>query len=93
MIVAEGQGGQTPWEQVQGQMYARPEDFVARHQPDRLIAEVPRRQTQAQRPSLAGLFPERIRSAPQLLTATRHYGNRLVGIAPHFGVHDATVNR
>ncbi len=58
VIVAEGQGGATPWEQVQGKIYLGSEAFVARHQPDRLIAEVPRRQPQAQRPSLAHLFPK-----------------------------------
>ncbi len=51
----------------------------------RLIAEMPRRQTQAQRPSLAHVFPEWSRSATHLLPATRRYGYRLVEIVTHFG--------
>lgn len=92
-FVAEGRGGASPWEQVQGQIYLGSEAFVARHQPNRLIAEVPRRQTQAQRPSLAHLFPERKRTSPRLLTATRRHGYRPTEIAAHFGVHYATVSR
>ncbi len=46
-----------------------------------------------QTPSLAHVFLERNRSAAHLLTATRRHGYRLVEIAAHFGVHDATVNR
>jgi len=92
-FVAEGKGGPTPWEQVQGQIYLGSEEFVARHQPDRVIAEVPRQQTQAQRPSLAQVFPDGNRTPTHLLTATRRHGYRLVEIAAHFGVHYATVSR
>lgn len=66
---------------------------MAHHQPDRLITEVPRRQTQAQRPSLAHLFPEGKRTPAHLLTATRRHGYRMVEIAAHFGVRYATVSR
>jgi hypothetical protein len=45
-----------PWDQVQGQIYLGGEEFVAAHQPDRLIREIPRGQTHAQRPSLPTLF-------------------------------------
>jgi hypothetical protein len=55
-FVAEGRGGTRPWEQLRGQVYLGSEEFVARHQPNRAIREIPRRQTQAQRPSLRALF-------------------------------------
>lgn len=92
-FVAEGKGGPRPWEQVQGQIYLGSGAFIARHQPDRLIAEVPRRQTQAQRPELAHLFPGGKRTPTRLLTATRRHGYRLAEMAAHFGVHYATVSR
>ena len=55
-FVAEGRGGPAPWEQLTGQIYLGSEKFVAQHQPNRVIRDIPRRQTQAQRPSLETLF-------------------------------------
>ncbi|MCS6316990.1 MAG: helix-turn-helix domain-containing protein, partial [Nitrospira sp.] len=67
--------------------------FVAQHQPNRVIRDIPRRQTQAQRPSLAELF-QRQRDPDQVIhQAYRQYGYRLAEIADHLGVHAATVSR
>jgi hypothetical protein len=33
LIMLEGPGGPSPWEQLKGQIYLGSEDFVARHQP------------------------------------------------------------
>jgi putative transposase len=52
-FVAEGRGGPRPWEQLQGQIYLGSDEFIAQHQPDRVIREIPRRQTHAKRPALA----------------------------------------
>jgi hypothetical protein len=41
---------------VQGQIYLGSEEFVEQHQPDQILAEIPRKQTQAKRPSLKEIF-------------------------------------
>ena len=93
VFVAEGRGGPRPWEQVTGQIYLGGEEFVAKHQPDRRIREVPRRQTQAQRPSLPTLFAGARHRDRVIREAYRRYGYRLAEIATHLGVHYATVSR
>ena len=92
-FVAEGRGQPRPWDQLTGQIYLGTEDFVAKHQPDRVIRDIPRRQTQAQRPSLLMLF-QRSRHRDRVIhEAYRRYGYRLVEIAAHLGVHSATISR
>ena len=92
-FVAEGREGPPPWDQVKGQIYLGSEAFIARHQPNRVIRDIPRRQTQAQRPSLRDLF-HRNGELPRLIhTAYRQYGYRLAEIADHLGVHAATISR
>ena len=39
-FVAEGRGGPRPWEQLRGQIYLGSEEFVARHQPNRVIRDI-----------------------------------------------------
>jgi REP element-mobilizing transposase RayT len=92
-FVAEGRGGPRPWEQLTGQIYLGSEEFVARHQPDRVIRDIPRRQTQAQRPTLRVLFQRKGEPAQLIYTAHRRYGYRLAEIAEHLAVHPATVSR
>jgi hypothetical protein len=92
-FVAEGRGGPRPWEQLTGQIYLGSDAFVARHQPDRVIRDIPRRQTQAQRPPLRVLFERKGEPAWHIHTAYRQYGYRLAEIANHLGVHPATVSR
>jgi REP element-mobilizing transposase RayT len=92
-FVAEGRGGPRPWEQLTGQIYLGSEEFIAQHQPNRVIRDIPRRQTQAQRPTLRVLF-QRKGTEPELIyRAYRHYGYRLAEIGTHLGVHYATVSR
>ncbi len=74
-------------------MYLGSEDFVAQHQPNRVIRDIPRRQTQAQRPSLAVLFQRKGQPTQLIHRAYREYGYRLSEIADHLGVHAATVSR
>ena len=93
MGVTEGREGPRPWDQLQGQIYLGSEDFIAQHQPDRVIREIPRRQTQAKRPSLRVLFQRKQSEAKLILLAYRRYGYRLAAIAEHLGVHYATVSR
>ena len=92
-FVAEGREGPHPWDQLQGQIYLGSEDFIAQHQPDRVIRKIPRRQTQANRPSLLVLFQRKQSEAKRILLAYRRYGYRLAAIAEHLGVHYATVSR
>ena len=93
VFVAEGRSQPKPWNQLKGQIYLGTENFVAKHQPDRVIRDIPRRQTQAQRPSLLMLF-QRSRHRDRVIhEAYRRYGYRLVEIAAHLGVHSATISR
>jgi transcriptional regulator with PAS, ATPase and Fis domain len=92
-FVSEGRGMPSPWEQVIGQVYLGSETFVARHQPNESIREVPRRQTHAQRPSLTLLLKRGKNQDQALLTAYRRYGYQLAEIASHVGVHYSTVSR
>ncbi len=96
-FVAEGRGGgPRPWEQLTGQIYLGSEEFVARHQPNRVIRDIPRRQTQAQRPALHALFTSQKQKrgqGPVILKAVRQYGYRLAEIGDHLGIHPATVSR
>ena len=92
-FVAEGRGGDSPWEQVTGQIYLGSEAFVEQHQPNRVIRDIPRRQTQAQRPSLSVMFQRKDKAARLIHQAYRQYGYRLAEIAAHLGVHPATVSR
>ena len=92
-FVAEGRDGPRPWEHLQGQIYLGSEDFIAQHQPDRVIREIPRRQTQASRPSLPVLFARRQAHVRLIYDAYRRHGYRLAEIADHLGVHYATVSR
>ena len=92
-FVAEGRGWPAPWEQLTGQIYLGSEKFVAQHQPNRVIRDIPRRQTQAQRPSLETLFERKGDLEKTIHQAYRQYGYRLADIADHLGVHAATVSR
>jgi len=92
-FVAEGRGGPRPWDRLQGQIYLGSEAFIGRHQPDRVIREIPRRQTQAVRPPLAVLFQRKQPSARLITEAYRRHGYRLADIADYLGVHYATVSR
>ena len=91
--MAEGREGPRPWEQLQGQIYLGSDEFIAQHQPDRVIREIPRRQTQASRPSLRVLFARKQAPARLIRDAYRRHGYRLAEIADHLGVHYATVSR
>jgi REP-associated tyrosine transposase len=92
-FVAEGLGTPQPWTQLTGQIYLGREDFVAKHQPDTVIRDVPRRQTQATRPRLDTLLAGGREWRQGLLAAYRRYGYRLHDIAAHVGVHYSTVSR
>jgi REP element-mobilizing transposase RayT len=92
-FVAEGQDRPKPWEQLKGQIYLGSEAFIAQHQPDRVIRDIPRRQTQASRPTLKDLFQRRGKEAELIAVAYRRYGYRLREIAEHLGVHEVTVSR
>jgi REP element-mobilizing transposase RayT len=92
-FVAEGRDGPRPWEQLKGQIYLGSEAFIAQHQPDRVLRDIPRRQTQASRPMLKDLFQRRGTEAQRIGVAYRRYGYRLREIAAHLGVHEVTVSR
>lgn len=92
-FVADGRAGPRPWEQLKGQIYLGSEAFIAQHQPDRVLRDIPRRQTQAAPPTLAALFHRRRPEAQVIALAYRRYGYRLREIADHLGVHEVTVSR
>jgi len=92
-FVAEGRGGPRPWEQLTGQIYLGSEEFIAQHQPNRVLRDIARRQTQAVRPTLQALFRRRGPEAHLIAVAYRQYGYRLREIAEYLGVHEVTVSR
>ncbi len=92
-FVDEERGRPRPWDQLTGQIYLGSDEFIGRHQSDRVIRAIPRRQMQARRPSLQTLFERRLEPGRLIHTAHRRYGHRLAEIADHLGVHAATVSR
>ena len=92
-FVVEGREGPRPWEHLRGQIFLSSEDFMAQHQPDRVMREIPRRQTHAKRSPLREVFQRRGGETRLIYTAYRQHGDRLAEIADHLGVHDATVSR
>lgn len=92
-FVDEERGRPRPWDQLTGQIYLGSDEFIGRHQPDRVIRDIPRQQTQARRPSSQALFQRRGAPGRLIHTAFRQYGHRLAEIADHLGVHAATVSR
>lgn len=92
-FVAERRGLGRPWDHLPGQIYWGSEDCVATHQPNRVLREIPRRQTQAQRPSLHALVQRHRDQARGIDEAYRQYGYRLTEIATPLGVHYSTVSR
>ena len=91
--VAAGRAGPQPWSQLKRQIYLGSEAFIARHQPNRVLRDIPRRRTQAARPTLKALFQRRGDEARRIAVAYRQYGYRLREIAERLGVHEVTVSR
>jgi REP element-mobilizing transposase RayT len=90
-FVAEGVG-ETPWQELTGQIYYGDEAFVAQvAQGTKRSSEVPRRQRQPVRPLLAHLLTTG--TPAEVGRAYREYGYRLGEIAQQLGVHYATVSR
>lgn len=92
-FVGEGLEAPSPWERLQGQIYLGGEDFVKEHQPDRVIREVPRRQSQAHRPELKELLGAKASLDSETMEAYGRYGYRMSEIAEHLEVHYSTVSR
>ncbi len=93
VFVGEGKEVESPWPSLKGQIYLGSDRFVARHQPDAVLSEIPRRQTQAVRPGLALLFSKKRSQDEALILAYRRYGYRLGEIGEFLGVHYSTVSR
>ena len=92
-FVAEGIEAPSPWEKLQGQIYLGGKDFIKKHQPDRKIREIPRRQSQGYRPALKELFGSKANLDSAILEAYRRHGYRMSEIADHLEVHYSTVSR
>jgi putative transposase len=91
--VAEGIEAGSTWEKVQGQIYLGGKQFVKRNQPDRLIREVPRKQTQTHRPGLKAILGGKANLDAAILEAYRRCGYRMAEIVEHLSVHYSTVRR
>ena len=84
--------GSRPWEDLTGQIYLGSESFIEEHaQENKKLAEIPRAQLQAGRPSLQQIFGKRSKNGIE--AAYTKYGYRMREIAEHLGVHYATVSR
>lgn len=73
-FVTEGIEAPSPWERLQGQIYLGGKDFIKKHQPNRKIREIPRRQTQAHRPGLKELFGSKANLDSAIPEAYRRHG-------------------
>ena len=87
------EGSASPWENLRGQIYLGGEDFVVKHQPDRVIQEIPRAHTQAHRPALSELLSGRRDLNRAIHRAYNRYGYRMQEIARYLGMHYSTVSR
>ena len=92
-FVEAGKRSASPWETLRGQMYLGAEDFVVKHQPDRVIQEIPRKHTQAHRPALTELLSGRRDLDRAIYRAYDRYGYRMQEIARYLGMHYSTVSR
>ncbi len=92
-FVEEGRRSASPWESLRGQIYLGEEKFVVKHQPDRVIQEIPRKHTQAHRPALRELFLGKRDLDRAIHRAYDRYGYRMQEIAQHLGVHYSTISR
>ncbi len=101
-FIAEGIGGDPPWEEVVGQIFLGGEGFVEKLESllvDRKeIAEIPKTQRHASRPVLQALFADELGlSKPEkehkVYEAYAAYGYTLKEIAEYFKIHYATVSR
>ena len=91
--VSEYEDAQNPWQKLKGQIYLGTDLFVETHQPDRLIPEVPRRQSMAKRPTLNELLDDKEDLNQAILEAYKRYGYRLTEIAKHLNVYYTTISR
>lgn len=91
-FVLAGVDGPDPKEEPLGEIYIGDKDFVRRRKVRRRVsAEVPRRQREPIRCSLAALLSERRDDA--VAVAYREHGYSLREIAAELGVHYSTVSR
>jgi REP element-mobilizing transposase RayT len=88
-FVEAGMTGPAP--DVIGGVFLGSTRFAADHGAADSVAEVPRRQWQPVRPTLATLLDEREGDA--VLVACRDYGYRIAEVADALGVHYSTVSR
>jgi REP-associated tyrosine transposase len=92
-FVEEGREGARPWDNLSGQIYLGGAAFVAQHQPDRVIQEIPRKHTQAHRPALKEIFNAQRSVDRAIRQAYIRYGYQMQEIAKQLGVHYSTVSR
>lgn len=92
-FVAEWVGQPGPWEQMRGQLYLGDDKLVAKHQTGRALRDIARQYTQAVRPRLPALLPQKHTSKQALAEAYRTHGFQMREIANHVGLHYSTVSR
>jgi len=101
-FVAEGEGVESPWLRLRGQVLLGSEEFVSKMLPlleDKgEIMEIPRHQRLAHRPDLNALFPKAIRMDKAardeaIRRAYTEYGYTMAAIAREIGMHYSTVSK
>ena len=83
----------SPWTKLRGQIYLGGERFVKKHQPDRPIRDIPRKQTHAHRPSLKSLFSSEEDIDKIIQRAYVRHRYRLREIGQYLGMHESTISR
>ncbi len=99
-FVNDGLNAESPWQQLQGQIFFGSSQFIARMrdflEEKKEISEIPREQRYPDRPLLHDLFAgvdNRQERAEKMAAAHLEYGYTLKEIAAASGVHYTTVSR
>jgi REP element-mobilizing transposase RayT len=101
-FVREGNQADSPWLQLEGQIFLGGEEFIARLKPWLHKAagfkEIPCAQRYAGRPSLAKLIPARVLHHRRRRNAAIHqaffkHGYRMSEIARHVGLHYSSISK
>lgn len=96
-FVLSGMNLESPFKRVKGQIFLGSDTFIKKmeqfiEEQDRL-AEIPKKQRYATRPSLDALFQKEEQQDRKIYQACQEYGYTLKEIAAYLGVHYTTVSK
>jgi hypothetical protein len=101
-FVHDGMDHPSPWDDLKGQIFLAPDDYIAHIQTQlsavRTVREVPRVQRYADRPALGDVLGNRTSMSRAerdrlIYEAYRSWGYSMTSIAEELGVHNSTISR